>query len=180
METYVSHVNFQTSLAAELKATFGASKVTVAHYLVQMEGLLRLEVEVTFHAVRMLVRIGLMVLHLADGFKAKSAALEGTKYPSTSSAIMKVRGHDGLILDDILEKAKSPIQKASNNLMKPGVDRKTLRFQSIPTVVVPSENGCLNSLIFDLICMYLSSKVAANHHLLVLRFSPKLRYRYKY
>lgn len=64
--------------------------------------------------------------------------------------------------------------------MKPGVDRKTLRFQSIPTVVVPSENGCLNSLIFDLICMYLSSKVAANHHLLVLRFSPKLRYRYKY
>lgn len=81
METYVSHVNFQTSLAAELKATFGASKVTVAHYLVQMEGLLRLEVEVTFHAVRMLVRIGLMVLHLADGFKAKSAALEGTKYP---------------------------------------------------------------------------------------------------
>lgn len=81
METHVSHVNFQTSLTAELKTAFGAGKVTVAHNLVQMEGLLRLEVEVTFHAVRMLVRIGLMVLHLADRVEAKSAALEGTKYP---------------------------------------------------------------------------------------------------
>lgn len=81
METHVSHVNFQTSLAAELKTTFRAGKVTVAHNLVQMEGLLRLEVEVTFHAVRMLVRIGFMVLHLANGVEAKSAALEGAKYP---------------------------------------------------------------------------------------------------
>ena len=46
-----------------------------------MECLLRLEIEVTFHAVRMSVRIGLVVLHLADGLKAQSAALEGTKYP---------------------------------------------------------------------------------------------------
>lgn len=80
METHVSHVNFQTSLAAEFKTTFGAGKVTVAHDLMQMEGLLRLEVEITFHAVRMLVRIGLVVLHLADGLEAKSAALKGTEH----------------------------------------------------------------------------------------------------
>lgn len=55
--------------------------MTVTHNLVQMEGLLRLEVKVTFHAVRMLVRIGLMVLHLADGVESQPAALEGTKYP---------------------------------------------------------------------------------------------------
>lgn len=64
--------------------------------------------------------------------------------------------------------------------MRPEVDRMALRLQSIHTVVVPSENGCLNSLIFDLICMYPRLKVAANHHLSVLRFSPKLRYKYKH
>jgi hypothetical protein len=59
-------MNLQTSLAAELKTAFRASKVAVTHDLVQMEGLLRREVEVTFHTVRMSVRIGFMVLHLAD------------------------------------------------------------------------------------------------------------------
>lgn len=81
METHVSHVNFQTGLTTQLKTAFGAGKVTVAHNLVQMEGLLRLEVEVTFHAVRMLVRIGLMVLHLAERVEAQPAAFEGTNYP---------------------------------------------------------------------------------------------------
>lgn len=61
--------------------------------------------------------------------------------------------------------------------MGSGVDRMTLRFQSIRTVVVPSENGGLNSLIFDLICMYPRLKLAANHHFLVLGFSHKLTYR---
>lgn len=54
--------------------------MTVAHNLVQMKGLLGLEVKVTFHAVRMSVRIGLMMLHFTDRTEAKSAALEGTKY----------------------------------------------------------------------------------------------------
>lgn len=80
MKTHVSHMNFQTCLAAELETAFGAGKVTIAHNLVQMKGLLRREVEVTFHAIRMSVRVRLMVLHLADGLEAKSAALEGTKY----------------------------------------------------------------------------------------------------
>lgn len=80
MKAHVSHMNFQTGLAAELKTAFRASKVAVAHDLVQMKGLLRGEVEVTFHTVRMSVRIGFMVLHLADGIEAKPAALEGTKY----------------------------------------------------------------------------------------------------
>jgi hypothetical protein len=80
MKTHVSHMNFQTGLAADLKTAFRTSKVTVAHNLVQMKGLLRREVEVTFHTVRMSVRIGFMVLHLADGIEAKPATLEGTKY----------------------------------------------------------------------------------------------------
>lgn len=60
--------------------------------------------------------------------------------------------------------------------MGSGVDRMTLRFQSIRTVVVPSENGGLNSLIFDLICMYPRLKLAVNHHFLVLKFSHKFTY----
>lgn len=80
MATHVSHMDFQTSLTAELKTAFGASKVAVAHNLVQMEGLLRLEVEVTFHAVRVSVCIRLVVLHLAGRLEAKSAALEGTRH----------------------------------------------------------------------------------------------------